>query len=52
MRLPWFEVDGERLHRRLTLVLRDGRVEAVWYPVFPTDRNAGDVLAWLKANPL
>ena len=47
MRLPTFRAAGETLLRRLTLVIRDGRVEHVWYPVFPPDRHAGDVLQWL-----
>jgi peroxiredoxin len=50
LRLPTFEVEGMTLHRRLTMVIRDGVVEHVWYPVFPPDRNAADVVAWLAAN--
>jgi len=49
--LPTFEAAGETLLKRLTLMLRDGRIERVWYPVFPPDRHAGEVLAWLRANP-
>jgi peroxiredoxin len=49
--LPTFEIAGVRLLKRATLVLRDGRVEKVFYPVFPPDRNAGKVLAWLRAHP-
>ena len=52
LRLPTFEVAGERLLKRLTLLIADGHVERVWYPVFPPDRHAGEVLAWLRANPL
>lgn len=48
MRLPTFEYRGARLLKRLALVVRDGRVEKVFYPVFPPDRNASDVLAWLR----
>lgn len=51
-RLPTFEVAAETLLRRLTLVLRDGKVEHLWYPVFPPDRHAEEVLGWLKANQL
>nr|WP_246363461.1 peroxiredoxin [Deinococcus budaensis] len=51
LRLPTFEVDGQTLLRRVTLVLRDGAVEHVFFPVFPPDRNAADVLAWLVAHP-
>ena len=47
LRLPTFEVDGMRLIKRLTLILRDGTIEKVFYPVFPPDRNASNVLAWL-----
>ena len=47
MRLPTFRAAGQTLLRRLTLVIRDRRVEHVWYPVFPPDRHAGDVLQWL-----
>jgi peroxiredoxin len=37
------------LIKRLTLIARDGAIEHVFYPVFPPDRNAGDVLRWLEA---
>jgi peroxiredoxin len=46
--LPTFEVAGMRLYRRLTLIARAGRVVKAFYPVFPPDRNAGDVVAWLQ----
>ena len=46
--LPTFEVAGMRLYRRLTLIARRGRVVRAFYPVFPPDRNAPDVLAWLR----
>lgn len=49
-RLPHFEAAGQTLLRRLTLVLRDGVVEHLWYPVFPPDRHAGEVLAWLRSH--
>ena len=38
--LPTFEVEGLRLIRRLTLIVRDGRIADVVYPVFPSDRGA------------
>lgn len=50
MLLPTFEVAGMTLLKRLTLVIRDGAVEQVFYPVFPPDRNAADVMAWLSAQ--
>jgi peroxiredoxin len=45
--LPTFSVDGMTLYKRLTLVIRDGEIVKAFYPVFPPDRNAADVLAWL-----
>jgi peroxiredoxin len=48
LNLPVFEVAGMTLIKRLALVVRDGAIEKVFYPVFPPDRNAGDVLDWLK----
>ena len=50
LKLPMFEVDGMKLIRRLTLIASDGTIEKVFYPVFPPDRNAGDVLDWLAAK--
>jgi peroxiredoxin len=47
MGLPTFETSGLRLYKRLTFVAEEGQVVKVFYPVFPPDRNAGDVLAWL-----
>ncbi|MFF7726387.1 MerR family transcriptional regulator [Streptomyces sp. NPDC008001] len=48
--LPTFEAGGQRLFKRLTLILRDGVIEHVFYPVFPPDRHAAQVLAWLQEN--
>jgi peroxiredoxin len=47
LRLPTFEVDGMTLYKRLTLIAEAGRIVKVFYPVFPPDRNAAAVLAWL-----
>ena len=49
LRLPTFEVDDMVLLKRLTLIIRDGRIEKVFYPVFPPDRSAQDVVGWLEA---
>jgi peroxiredoxin len=46
--LPTFAADGQRLYRRLTLVVTDGVIEHVFYPVFPPDAHAGEVLTWLR----
>jgi peroxiredoxin len=51
LRLPTFELGGERFVKRITLILRDGVVEKVFYPVFPPDENVLQVLEWLAANP-
>jgi peroxiredoxin len=50
LRLPTMEVAGMTLIKRLALVIDDGRIGKAFYPVFPPDRNAGDVLAWLEQN--
>jgi peroxiredoxin len=50
LNLPTMEVAGLTLIKRLALIVDDARITHVFYPVFPPDRNAGDVLAWLKAN--
>ena len=47
--LPTFDVHGTTLYKRLTFVARGGRIEKVFYPVFPPDRNADDVEGWLHA---
>jgi peroxiredoxin len=48
--LPTFEFGGATLYKRFTLVFGAGRVEHVFYPVFPPDRNAADVIDWLRAR--
>jgi peroxiredoxin len=48
LRLPTFEAAGMRLYRRLTFVADHGRIVRAFYPVFPPDRNAADVLVWLR----
>jgi peroxiredoxin len=48
--LPTFTVEGLHLYRRLTLIARDGGIAKVFYPVFPPDRNAADVVDWLSSE--
>lgn len=48
LQLPTFEAGGHTLLRRFTLVIRDARVEHVFYPVFPPDTHAAEVVAWLR----
>ena len=48
--LPTFDVAGMTLYKRLTLVAEARRIVKVFYPVFPPDRNAEEVLAWLASR--
>jgi peroxiredoxin len=50
LRLPTFVVEGLTLIKRLTLIIREAQIEKVFYPVFPPDQNAADVLAWLQQH--
>ncbi len=50
LRLPTFSVDGMELLKRLTLVIDDGAITHVLYPVFPPDKSATETLAWLNAH--
>ena len=46
--LPTFMVAGMELIKRMVLVIDDGKITKVFYPVFPPDKSAGEVIAWLK----
>ena len=48
LKLPTFTVDGMTLLKRMAWVIDDGVVSRVFYPVFPPDRSAGEVIGWLK----
>lgn len=50
LELPTFEWQGKRLIKRLALAIEDGNITRVWYPVFPPDANAKEVVAWLAAK--
>jgi peroxiredoxin len=50
LRLPTFEAAGQTLLKRFTLVIAEARIEHVFYPVFPPDGHAEEVLAWLQAG--
>ena len=52
LRLPVMEVAELTLIKRMALVIDDAKITQLFYPVFPPDRNAGDVLEWLQANPV
>jgi peroxiredoxin len=51
MRLPTFEYKGVTLIKRLSLIVSDGEIEKVFYPVFPPDRSAAEVVDWLRNHP-
>ena len=51
LRLPTFAVESVTLIKRLTLIICNGRMEKVFYPVFPPDKNAKEVITWLSQNP-
>jgi peroxiredoxin len=49
--LPTFSTSGMTLYKRMAIVLEDAVIVRVFYPVFPPDKNAADVMAWLRARP-
>ncbi|MCJ1362362.1 hypothetical protein MMC16_001465 [Acarospora aff. strigata] len=48
LRMPTFEWEGNEVVRRVTVAIEDGRIVRVWYPVFPPDKSADEVLEWLR----
>lgn len=50
LHLPMFMTSGMTLLARMALVITDGKIEKVFYPVFPPDKNAEEVIAWLRSN--
>jgi peroxiredoxin len=50
LNLPTFSVAGMMLLKRMALVIDDGVIDKVFYPVFPPDQNAADVVAWLRGH--
>lgn len=53
LKLPTFTAGGMTLYKRLTLVIRAGVIEHVFYQVFPPDQHVEQLLAWLgpQASP-
>ncbi len=49
--LPTFAAGGQTRYRRLTLIVKDSTIEHVFYPIFPPEAHAGEVLRWLTARP-
>jgi len=50
LKLPTFVTSGMTLLKRMALVIDDGVITKVFYPVFPPDKNAAEVVAWLRAT--
>jgi peroxiredoxin len=50
MRLPTFTTSGMTLLKRMAWVIDDGTITHVFYPVFPPDKSAADVISWLQAK--
>ena len=50
LHFPTFSVVNMELYKRLTLIIENGQIRKVFYPVFPPDKNATDVIAWLRQN--
>ncbi len=48
--LPGITVEGQYLHKRLTMIVRDGVIVKTFYPVFPPDQDAGNVIDWLHKD--
>ena len=51
LNLPTFEIEGRVMLKRLTMIVRDGTIEHVFYPIFPPDKHAAEVVTWLEAHP-
>jgi peroxiredoxin len=52
LRLPVFSFNGETLIKRLTMIVDDGRISKMFYPVFPPNQSAAATLTWLQENPI
>ena len=51
LKLPTFEALGGRLYKRLSMIVYGDMIEHVFYPIFPPDAHASEVLEWLRTNP-
>jgi peroxiredoxin len=51
LNLPTFDIEGMTLIKRLTLILWQGNIQKVFYPVFPPDKSVAEVITWLTNNP-
>jgi peroxiredoxin len=52
LKLPMFEIEGKQLIKRVTLICKAGKIVKVFYPVFPPDKNANQVISWLQNNAI
>lgn len=52
LNLPTFTVSGMQLNKRLTMIIDQGHISKIFYPVYPPDLNADEVFAWLKTKAL
>lgn len=50
LKLPTFEIEGKQLIKRVTLIANEGKIVKIFYPVFPPDSNANEVIDWLRNN--
>jgi peroxiredoxin len=50
LNLPTFDFEGERLIKRMALFIKNAKILKVFYPVFPPDKNAEEVLSWLNSH--
>ena len=50
MKLPTFMIDGMEFYKRLSLIIYQGKILKVFYPIFPPDKNAEAVISWLESN--
>ena len=50
LKLPTFDWQGQKVIRRLSLAIEDGKVVKWWYPIFPPDSNVFNVLEWLEES--
>ncbi len=50
LNLPTFAFEGERLIKRMAFFIQNGKIQKVFYPVFPPDKNADEVLAWIRSS--
>jgi peroxiredoxin len=48
LKLPTFEWEGKALVKRLAMAVKDGKIVKTWYPIFPPDISASQVVEWLK----